>query len=290
MTTHLGVPAPLHDPTDRDADRPALVPSPVAHGLSGALAVAALAAALPTVLLDGVLHGPPAMNGSARGTALVMLVLGVPMLLVAQAATRRGWTSALPVWLGAICYLLYNGFMLLFATPFNSLFLLYVATFSLALWSLVAVLRVVDIPALGARIAPGIPRRSIAVFVWVLVALNTMVWLRGIIPGMGQGAEPAFLVGTGLTTFPTYVQDLAVWLPLLAVAGCWLWRGLAWGHLVVASVLAMWVVEGVTVAVDQYLGSVADPSATFVSTAATPVFALLAVVCLVPTVVMVRRM
>jgi hypothetical protein len=252
--------------------------------------VAALAAALPTVLLDGVLHGPPAMNGSARGTGLVMLVLGVPMLLAGQAATRRGWSPALPVWLGAICYLLYNGFMLLFATPFNSLFLLYVATFSLALWSLVAVLRVVDVAALGARIAPGVPRRSIAAFVWVLVGLNAAAWLRGIVTGMGQGADPGFLAGTGLTTFPTYVQDLAFWLPLLAVAAYWLWRGLAWGHLVVASVLAMWVVEGITVAVDQYLGSMADPSAAFVSAAAAPVFAVLAVMCLLPTVAMIRRM
>jgi hypothetical protein len=272
------------------APLPSLVPSPTAHALSVALAVAAAGAALPTVLLDGVLHGPPAMNGSARGTALVMVVLGVPMLLAGQAGTRRGWSPALPVWLGAICYLLYNGFMLLFATPFNRLFLLYVATFSLALWSLVAVLRVVDIAALGARIAPGVPRRAIAVFVWVLVALNAAAWLGGIVPGMGQDADPAFLAGTGLTTFPTYVQDLAVWLPLLAVAGYWLWRGLAWGYLVVASVLAMWVIEAITIAVDQYLGSKADPTATFVSAAAAPVFAVVAVLCLVPTFAMVRRM
>jgi hypothetical protein len=262
----------------------------VAHGLSGALALAALAAALPTVLLDGVLHGPPAMNGSARGTALVMAALGVPLLLVAQAATRRGSTRALPVWLGAISYLLYNAFMLLFATPFNSLFLLYVATFSLALWSLVAVLRVVDIPALGARVGPGVPRRAIAVFVWVLVALNATAWLRGIVAGMGQGADPAFLVGTGLTTFPTYVQDLAVWLPLLAVAGVWLWRGLAWGYLVVASVLVMWVVEAITIAVDQYMATAADPTTTVATAAAAPVFAVVAVLCLVPAVALVRRM
>jgi hypothetical protein len=290
MSTDLTVRGPAGRRPVVGAVAPALVPSPVAHGLSWALAVVALAAALPTVLLDGVLHGPPAMNGSARGTALVMIAVGVPALLAGQAGTRRGWSPALPVWLGAICYLLYNGFMLLFATPFNRLFLLYVATFSLALWSLVAVLRVVDVPALGARIAPGVPRRSIAVFVWVLVALNAAAWLRGIVAGMGQGADPAFLVGTGLTTFPTYVQDLAVWLPLLAVAGWWLWRGLAWGHLVVASVLVMWVLEAITIAVDQWMATAADPATTVASAAAAPVFAVVAVLCLVPAVAMIRRM
>lgn len=290
MSTDLGVPGTLVRRPARGAAAPGPVPSPVAHGLSWALAVAALAAALPTVLLDGVLHGPPAMNGSARGTALVMAVLGVPLLVAAQAATRRGSTRALPVWLGAISYLIYNGFMLLFATPFNRLFLLYVATFSLALWSLVSVLRVVDVAALGARIAPGVPRRAIAVLAWILVALNAAAWLRGIVAGMGQGAEPAFLAGTGLTTFPTYVQDLAVWLPLLAVAGYWLWRGLAWGHLVVASVLVMWVVEAVTIAVDQYMATQADPTTTVASAGAVPAFAVLAVLCLVPAIALIRRM
>ena len=41
--------------------------------------------------------------------------------------------------MGTVAYLLYNAFMLLFATPFNALFLVYVALLSLALWSLVAI-------------------------------------------------------------------------------------------------------------------------------------------------------
>jgi hypothetical protein len=32
------------------------------------------------------------------------------------------------------------------------------------------------------------------------------------------------LDGTGLTTMPTYVQDLAFWLPLMGLAAWWLWR------------------------------------------------------------------
>ncbi len=268
----------------------ALVPSPAAHLLSATLALLAIAATLPTFALDGVLQGPAAMNGSARGTALAMLVLGVPMLVASQAATRRRVTWALPVWLGAIGYLLYNAFMLLFATPFNSLFLLYVATFSLALWTLVAMLRVIDV---GAVIGLGvwrIPGRAIAVFVWVIVALNAAAWLRAIVPALPDGADADFLVGTGLTTAPTYVQDLAVWLPLMAVAAGWLWRGLAWGYLVVSSILTMWVVESLTIALDQWLGSQADPASTVVSSAMTPAFAGAAVLVAVPAALMLRRL
>jgi hypothetical protein len=273
-----------------DAEAPSLVPSPVAHALSACLAVATVAAALPTLLVDGALHGTAVMNGSARGTALVMLALGVPLLTTAQLATRRGISAAVPVWLGAIAYLTYNAFLLLFATPFNSLFLLYVAGFSLALWSLVAILRVLDMTALMDRVRPGIPRRAIAVYAWTVVALNLAAWLRAIIPGLSDSASPAFLEGTGLTTVPTYVQDLAVWLPLMGVAAFWLWRGLAWGYLVVSAMLVQWVIEATTVAVDQYLGSSADPTSTVASTSMTPAFALLAVITLVPAALMLRRM
>jgi hypothetical protein len=126
--------------------------------------------------------------------------------------------------------------------------------------------------------------------VWIVVLLNTAAWLRGIVPRLFDSANPAFLEGTGLTTLPTYVQDLAVWLPLMAVAGGWLWRGLAWGYLVVTSLLVMWVVEGLSVAADQYFGAMADPASTVVSAAMTPAFLGVAVVTVVPTILLLRRM
>ena len=48
----------------------------VAYWLSAALAVAAALSALLIYLISGMLRGPAVMNGSARGTALVVLVVG----------------------------------------------------------------------------------------------------------------------------------------------------------------------------------------------------------------------
>jgi hypothetical protein len=48
--------------------------------LSGALAAVAAVAAGATFFVPGVLRGPAVMNGSARGTALVVLCLAVPLL------------------------------------------------------------------------------------------------------------------------------------------------------------------------------------------------------------------
>jgi hypothetical protein len=98
------------------------------YWLSGALALVMALAAAATFTIPGVLRGPAVMNGSARGTALVILVLALPALLIAMRSAGKGSIRALIVWLGVIAYLSYNAVMFIFATPFNQLFLLYVAT------------------------------------------------------------------------------------------------------------------------------------------------------------------
>ena len=112
--------------------------------LSLALAVIAAAASALTFFVPGILLGPAVSNGNARGTALVILVLAIPVLLLAMWFERRGSWRAVFVWLGALFYLGYNAFLFLFLTPFNSLFLLYITFQSLALFSTLALVRAVD--------------------------------------------------------------------------------------------------------------------------------------------------
>ena len=106
-----------------------------AYLLSGLLAVTATANGLLTFLVPGVLHGTAVMNGSARGTALAVLLLGVPVLAVSMALARSGSPRAVVCWLGAVGFVLYNSVLFVFATPFNRLFLLDLAMLALAAWS-----------------------------------------------------------------------------------------------------------------------------------------------------------
>lgn len=263
-------------------------PGRVATGLSVALAVVATLTCSLILFVPGVLTGPAAMNGSARGTALVALVVAVPVLVAAMWLARRGSVRAVPVWVGAIGYLLYNSVLFVFATPFDDLFLLYVATLSLALWSLVAVLASLDVRRFAALFAPATPVRALAVYVWAVVGLNAIAWVVPVLRAMGTDGPPAFLAGTGLATSPTYVQDLACWLPAMAAGAVWLWRRLPWGFVVVSAGLVLWVVESIGIAVDQWLGHAGDPASPAASASISPAFALLALVGLVPVVAMLR--
>lgn len=258
----------------------------VAYRLSGALAVVSAAGAIVTFFVPRILTGPAAMNGSARGTALVVLVLAVPLLVWSMWAASRGSASAVIAWLGAVAYLLYNGLMFVFATPFNRLFLVYVAMLSLSIWTVIALLPRIDA---GAIAHWSMPVRTIAVYVWVIVALNLTVWLAAIVPALFAQTPAALLEGTGLTTNPVYVQDLAFWLPLMAVVGVWLWQRRPWGFLIAGSVLTMWVLESAGVAVDQWFGHSADPASPVASATMVWVFAALAVIGCVPLFFFYRK-
>lgn len=261
----------------------------LAAWLSFGLAAAAATACL-VMLLDGaVLRGPAAMNGSARGTALTVLVVGIPLLLWSVGTARRGSSLARLTWLGALGTMTYNALMFLFATPFNPLFLLYVAWLALSVWSLGAVLTGLNVHDLAGRFAPTAPRRAVAAYISIVAALNALLWLRGVGPGLFEDGPPSFLDGTGLSTSIVYAQDLGLWLPLMVVVAVWLWRGQPWGLVLAAGGLVMWVVESISVAVDQAYGSAADPASSVVSARLTPWFAGLAVIGLVPILLLFNR-
>jgi len=264
----------------------------VIHGptvwLSSALAVVAAVSAALTFFLPDVLTGPAVTTGNARGTALVMMVAGVPLLVLSMLRATRGSWRFHVVWLGILSYLTYNGFLLLFGTPLNPLFLLYVATFSLGLFSLGTLVRATEPHAVSDQLV-DLPRRGLAIFVWTIVGLNALVWLRGIIPTIGAADPTAVLDGLGLTTNPSWVQDLAFWLPMAAIAAAWLWLRKPWGYVLVGAWLVYGVIESVGVAVDQLFGYAADPTTEHATQAGAVVFGILALVSLIPLYFYFRR-
>jgi len=248
------------------------------YALSGALVVAATTSASFSFFLPSVLTGAAVGNGNLRGTALVVLLIGVPTLVTAMVATSRGATRWLVGWLGTLGYLLYQAVLFCFATPLNSLFLCYVAYLGLAVWSIVTLLLAVDLRVFGSQVSARMPARFVAGFALALAAINAAAWLAAIIPALLQSRPESLMKGTGLLTNPVYVQDLAIWLPLLATSAVACRRRRSWGLLVTGAMLAMFTLEGIGVATDQWFGSRADPFSPAASMTMVPAFAAVAVV------------
>lgn len=246
----------------------------------------AIAAAM-TFFLPDILNGPAVMNGSARGTALIMLVLGVPLLLASTWLERRGSRWASIARLGALAYLAYNVFLLLFATPFNRLFLLYIVAMSSTAFALGASLLRADAAAIAERLPP-IPARIIGGYIWLIVVLNVFLWLRTVIPASLAEDPTSFLVGTGMATNPIFVQDLVFWLPSAGVIGWLAWTRRPYGALLAGSYLIYGLLESIGVATDQWFGSSADPSSEVATMGGVVIFAVLAVIGIVALAVYVR--
>lgn len=276
-----------HDPARRVrlplADRAAVIHAGTApYRLSAQLAVVAVLAALPTLLRPSLLSGPDVMIGSARGTALVILVATVPLLVLAAHATSRGSARGLVLWLAALAHLAYQGVMFCFATPLNSLFLLYVAMLGLSVWTAAVVLTRIDVRALHSRWGRRSRARLVASVLGTVAVLNALAWIARIVPTIGTDDPSSIMAGSGLTTNPVIVQDLVLWLPLGIVAAVLLWKRTAVGHLLAGIVLVMWTLEGVTVATDQWFGHRADPTTEWATLGAMWLFVGLTVVTLVP--------
>jgi hypothetical protein len=243
-------------------------------------AVANLAAAIPTVLLPHLLSGPAVMIGSARGTALIMLVLGVPLLITSLALERGGsrwWAIAR---YGSLAYLAYNDFLLLFATPFNSLFLVYIVAMSSTAFALGLSLAHADNEVVTQRL-PGTAARLIGGYILTIVVLNTLLWLRTIVPAIFASVPTSFLSGTGIATNPIFVQDLVFWLPSAALIGWLTWTRRRWGALLAGSYLVYGLIEAIGVATDQWMGSSADPSSQVATMGAVGIFAVMTVLGIV---------
>jgi len=274
------------------ADRAAVL----GHGrlpyvLSGALAVVAGVSAAFSLFYSSLLGGVAVGRGNLRGTALIVLVVGVPVLVGAMVVGPRGSARALVLWLGATAYLLYQAVMFCFATPMNNLFLIYVAHLGLGLWTLIALVRRIDINSFAVRTDAGLPVRAIAGITGAVAVLNALAWLGRIVPVVFTSDPSSVLHGSGLLTNPVWVQDLAFWIPLVVLAAVWMWRRLPWGILLTGSMLAFYVIESLSIASDQWWGARADASMPdFASMSAVPAFLVAAVLTALPLVWYLRHL
>lgn len=151
----------------------------------------------------------------ARGTALVILAVALPTLTGCLRLAAKGSARGLVAGLGVVAYLLH------------------VAMLSLSLASVLARALSAEMGKLRSCFTSSRVVRIIAIYVGAVVGQNALAWMRQVVPPVISGGRPEFLDGTGMTTNPVFVQDLAVWLPLMAGAGSWLWRERPWGHLAI---------------------------------------------------------
>jgi hypothetical protein len=215
--------------------------------MSFVLALLAALAAATGLLAASVYRDAPGWVAQARGQDLVTLIAVVPLMLAALVRARRGSTRAFLVWLGCVGYLAYSYAIYAFSAHFNSLFLVYVATFGIATYTLVLGFAGIDAARVARAFDRHTPTRLVGIVLVVMSVLTALMWLAQDVPALVSGRVPSDVLDAGLLTNPTHVLDLGLVLPACVVAGFLLMRRRAWGFVLGPYFLVNFAVLGVAI-------------------------------------------
>ena len=176
---------------------------------------------------------------------VVRLLVGIPVLLVSFIFHQRGSLRGTVLFVGSLASFLYQYLLWTFDWAFNSLFLVYVALFSLSLWTLVFVLAGIDGAQVRAAIGKRFPVKTVASFSFTLSAMLVLKCLGEILPSVSSTAMPA--AATGYYTMVDQALDLGLLAPFGIVAGALLLKRESLGYLLSSSSLILFLSVGLSV-------------------------------------------
>ncbi len=199
------------------------------------------------------------IGAASKGTDVVTLALGIPLLVAALVLARRGSVRAALLLVGALTYFLYVYASRSFANAYNGLFLVYVALFSASLFALVVAVRSLDVRLLASSAAER-RHRGVSIFLVVCAVVTAIVWLTPMVASLAEGERPKLL--DTYTTTITEALDLGVIVPTLLVATYLLSRRSPLGYVLAAALLVLLVLIAVMIAVQTAFQVAADVSFT----------------------------
>jgi len=182
---------------------------------------------------------------ASRGTDIVTLFVGLPLLIVSFLLYRRGSLRGGLLLAGALAYLLYYGASLGLATAYNPMFLVYLGLFSASFFALVLILTSIDLNALPGRFSHHLSRGGIAIFMFVAGLGTGFIWLSDAVSALVANRAPAAL--GPYTTLVTYTLDVGIIMPAALMAGILLLRRSGLGYLLSAVLTMMLTLVGAMV-------------------------------------------
>ncbi len=180
-----------------------------------------------------------------RGTDAITQFVSLPLLLVGYLSYRRGSLRGNIFLIGLLFYFLYIGVTYTFSVIFNSLFLVYTALFSASLFATIIALTTFDTQDLASKVTSDMPRRGIAIFMFVAGLGTLFLWLSELITPIITGQAPANL--GPYTTMFTHGFDSAVITPATVITGIHLLKRKPLGYLLAAPLLILCTTIGVVV-------------------------------------------
>ena len=152
----------------------------------------------------------------------VTLIIGLPLLIVSLVLYRKNSYRGKLLLTGVLGYFLYTYMSYSFLVTYNSIFLIYIAVFSLSLFGFILSFLELNINDIQTRIKKGFPAKSVSIFFIFIAVMLLFMWLGRIIPSISTGTAPE-----GLETYTTLViqaMDLGIIVPTALISAFTLLR------------------------------------------------------------------
>lgn len=167
----------------------------------------------------------------------VLLVIGVPVLIIGLWLATHGSLQGRIVWLGSLTFMAYMWTHYAFVVAYNDFFLGYIALFGFSIFTLVNGLVRTDPVIFFEQLQDTVSMWIYAGFLGVAAAGLAFMWLLDIVPALLTGTTPSAIAQLGPEAAHTYVIDLGILVPCLAIAAVWLWQQRPWGYVLTGVLL-----------------------------------------------------
>lgn len=168
-----------------------------------------------------------------QGQDLITLIIVIPVMMGSLYLISKDSLRGRLIWMGTIFYFLYTYVSMSFATSYNQLFLVYVALFSLSLFTFLGELISMDIKKVKENFSSNKMRKVTAIFLFIVGLMLAGMWLKMIIDSLIMGAEPLAL--EKYTTLVIQALDLGIVVPTAILSAYLLIKNNEWGY-VIASI------------------------------------------------------
>lgn len=183
-------------------------------------------------------HDTLFVGAGSRGTDVVTLVLGLPLLAFTTWWYRRGSLRGALLLTGTFAYFLYvYASFALGTVAYNEFFLVYVVLFSTSLYAFLLTFTETYRHIRSAEVSAHLPRRGPALFMFASGIVTLVVWLTPLVVALIQGHVPERL--DSYTTKVTEALDLAIITPATFISGMLILRRAPLGYLMAMAMLVL---------------------------------------------------
>jgi len=212
------------------------------------LVILAAAASIGGLYVNGTYRDNPFVVTVFRGNDFVTLFLAIPVMAASYFLMGHSERARI-VWQGSLLYLVYNYQFYLYGAAFNRFFLVYVALFTIALYTLIFSLARMDVDAFAWQFSEKTPVRLISGFMLFFAVLLGGLWTAMSASTVVTGIIPETVLQTGHPTAVVFATDLTILIPGMGIGGLLLWRRKPWGYLTASIIMVKAATYGISLIV-----------------------------------------